>query len=76
MICKHLPNVPRDSWQKIRPVNLKGMTLDDSQKNAIETAVKQRLTMIQGPHGTGKTHTAVHLLRALIDMEEGRSLLV
>ena len=30
------------------------MTLDESQKNAIETAVKQRLTMIQGPPGLEK----------------------
>ena len=62
---------PEIHGQKIRPVNLKGMQLDDSQKMAIETAVKQRLTMIQGPPGTGKTHTAVHLLRALIDMGRG-----
>ena len=47
------------------------MLLDESQKIAIETAVKQRLTMIQGPPGTGKTHTAVHLNEALIEMGRG-----
>ena len=62
---------PEIHGQKIRPLNTKGMTLDDSQRDAIETAVKQRLTMIQGPPGTGKTHTAVHLLKALIEMGRG-----
>lgn len=62
---------PEIHGQKIRPVNLKGMLLDESQKQSIEAAVGQRLTLIQGPPGTGKTHTAVHLLKALIDMGRG-----
>jgi len=62
---------PEIHGQKIRPLNLSGMLLDDSQSEAIKTAVGQRLTIIQGPPGTGKTHTAVHLLRSLIDMGRG-----
>ena len=62
---------PEIHGQKIRPLNLSGMLLDESQSEAIKTAVSQRLTIIQGPPGTGKTHTAVHLLRSLIDMGRG-----
>jgi len=62
---------PEIRGQKIRPLNLSGMLLDESQSEAIKTAVSQRLTIIQGPPGTGKTHTAVHLLRSLIDMGRG-----
>ena len=62
---------PEIHGQKIRPLNLQGMLLDESQQSAIETAVKQRLTIIQGPPGTGKTHTAVHLMKALIEMGRG-----
>ena len=62
---------PEIHGQKIRPLNLSGMLLDESQSEAIKTAVAQRLTIIQGPPGTGKTHTAVHLLRSMIDMGRG-----
>ena len=62
---------PEIHGQKIRPLNLSGMLLDESQSEAIKTAVSQRLTIIQGPPGTGKTHTAVHLLRSMIDMGRG-----
>jgi len=62
---------PEIRGQKTRPLNLSGMLLDESQSEAIKTAVSQRLTIIQGPPGTGKTHTAVHLLRSLIDMGRG-----
>ena len=62
---------PEIRGQKVRPLNLKGMTLDESQITAIERAVNQRLTIIQGPPGTGKTHTAVHLLKGLVEMGRG-----
>ena len=62
---------PEIRGQKIRPLDIRGMKLDESQKEAIESAATQRLTMIQGPPGTGKTHTAVHLLKALIAMGRG-----
>jgi len=62
---------PEIHGQKPRPINLDGMILDSSQKEAIENAALQRLTLIQGPPGTGKTHTAVHLLKAVIEMGRG-----
>ena len=62
---------PEIHGEKRKPLNLDGMMLDPSQKQAIEESVGRRLSMIQGPPGTGKTHTAVHLLRALIDMGRG-----
>ena len=62
---------PEIRGQKLRPLSLEGMVLDDSQVSAIETAVNQRFSIIQGPPGTGKTHTAVHLLKGLIDMGRG-----
>ena len=62
---------PEIHGQKPRPINLDGMTLDSSQKGAIENAILRRLTLIQGPPGTGKTHTAVHLLKAIIEMGRG-----
>ena len=62
---------PEIHGQKPRPINLDGMILDSSQKEAIENAALQRLTLIQGPPGTGKTHTAVHLLKAIIEMGRG-----
>lgn len=63
--------VPKIHGEKRRPLDLKGMMLDDGQQEAISKAVSSRLSIIQGPPGTGKTHTAVHLLKAMIMMGRG-----
>ncbi len=47
------------------------LSLDSSQMEAVENAINSRLTLIQGPPGTGKTHTAVQLLKALVEMGRG-----
>ena len=39
---------------------------NSSQKEAIKTAVKQRLTLIHGPPGTGKTHVACAIVEQFL----------
>ena len=41
--------------------------LNISQRNAIKAALSRRLTLIHGPPGTGKTHTAVSIVQAWLN---------
>ena len=40
--------------------------LDDSQKNALHSALTRELTVIQGPPGTGKTYIGVKIVETLL----------
>ena len=42
--------------------------LNESQRNAVTSALAQRLTLIQGPPGTGKTYIACAILRYFYDI--------
>ncbi|HBJ2603676.1 DEAD/DEAH box helicase [Clostridium botulinum] len=42
--------------------------LDDSQFKAIEKILNNKLTLLWGPPGTGKTHTLVHLLLSYYEL--------
>ena len=46
-------------------------TLNESQRNAVRSAIERRMTLIQGPPGTGKTTTATHLLKVLAQQGSG-----
>ncbi len=46
---------------------LEGLSLEEGQKEAIQLALQRSLTLITGGPGTGKTYTAGHLIRLLLN---------
>ena len=44
-----------------------GSVLDDSQVEAVRTALSRELALIQGPPGTGKTFVGLKVVKALLD---------
>ncbi len=62
---------PEISGVKTKGVDFSLLTLNDSQKKALETSISQRLSLIQGPPGCGKTHTAVQIIKCLVQNGHG-----
>eukprot|EP01132_Coremiostelium_polycephalum_P006660 gene6660-8239_t len=69
--CQPFPDA-NYARQKMTPPYFENWKLNESQRKAIETAANQRLTLIIGPPGCGKTYTAIHLIRFLIHMYQLR----
>ena len=46
-------------------------SLNESQRNALRSALTNRLTLVQGPPGTGKTYTSVAIVKGLLAMNRG-----
>lgn len=79
-ILDNFTNIMSDSLSKTKITELlanhyndKKIPLDDSQYDAIVRILNNKLTLLWGPPGTGKTHTLTHLLLAYyyINKERG-----
>lgn len=63
MICN--PSEYANNLQLRSPVINRNRNLNDSQRVAVENAVKNRLSLITGPPGTGKTRIICEIVRIL-----------
>ena len=64
---------PPEGWETFL---LEGMTPNDSQRDAIRSALTAPLSFIQGPPGTGKTATILNLACCAARSREGCSVAV
>ena len=67
-------NATRDPTVSTEPFIVQPLTpLNKSQEAAVYASLKQRLTLVHGPPGTGKTHVACEIVRQLLSREEDKS---
>ena len=60
-LCKAINVLNKEAWKEFPTPNL-----DDSQNNALHSALTQELSIIQGPPGTGKTYIGLKIVETLL----------
>ena len=53
-----------------------GMPLNRDQEEAVKAAIQQRLTLVHGPPGTGKTHVACEIVKRQLALDSSTPILV
>ncbi|KYQ88203.1 helicase [Tieghemostelium lacteum] len=59
-----------ESYHTIKsfPIDYSQWKLNSTQRDIIEKCAQRRLSLVVGPPGTGKTYTAIHLIRLLVHL--------
>lgn len=61
-----LPNPPLQAGEGTKRTDRTAASLDPEQLRAIDTALSRRFTLVTGGPGTGKTHSVLRMLAALV----------